>query len=152
MPFSQFKGVVHPKIVINYSPSCHSKLVRPSFIFGTQIKIFLMKSERFLSLHIWTAMQLTRSRPRKVVRTYIPCDISGSTLILWSYENTFCVQKKASVCWHIHLIPLLVMGWMCQCLELHLESCDRLSAHYLICLCLIHCSIPHRFLTPCESF
>ncbi len=26
--------------VINYSPSCHCKPVRPSFIFGTQIKIF----------------------------------------------------------------------------------------------------------------
>ncbi len=44
------KGIVHQKIkiVINYSPSCRSKPVRPSFIFGTQIKIFLMKSE---SLH-----------------------------------------------------------------------------------------------------
>uniref|UniRef100_A0A673GWB0 Thyroglobulin type-1 domain-containing protein n=1 Tax=Sinocyclocheilus rhinocerous TaxID=307959 RepID=A0A673GWB0_9TELE len=31
--------------VINYSPSCCSKPVRPSFIFGTQFKIFLMKSE-----------------------------------------------------------------------------------------------------------
>jgi len=32
---------------INYSPSCRSK----NFIFGTQVKIFLMKSESFLSLH-----------------------------------------------------------------------------------------------------
>ncbi len=30
--------------VINYSPSCRSKPVRPSFIFRTQIKIFLMES------------------------------------------------------------------------------------------------------------
>ncbi len=37
--------------VINYSPSCRLKPVRPSFIFRTQIKIFLMKSERFLTLH-----------------------------------------------------------------------------------------------------
>ncbi len=37
--------------VINYSPSCLYKHVRPSFIFGTQIKIFLMKSESFLTLH-----------------------------------------------------------------------------------------------------
>ncbi len=28
--------------VINYSPSCCSKLIRPPFIFGTQIKTFLM--------------------------------------------------------------------------------------------------------------
>ncbi len=37
--------------VINYTPSFRSKPVRPSFIFGTQIKIFLMKSESFLILH-----------------------------------------------------------------------------------------------------
>ncbi len=27
--------------VINYSPSCRSKPVRPLFIFGTQIKMFV---------------------------------------------------------------------------------------------------------------
>ncbi len=37
--------------LINYSPSCHSKHVRPLFIFRSQIKIFLMKSESFLALH-----------------------------------------------------------------------------------------------------
>ncbi len=37
--------------VINYSPSYHSKPVNPSFIFGTQIKMSLMKSESFLTLH-----------------------------------------------------------------------------------------------------
>ncbi len=47
------RWIVHPKmkIVINYSSSCRSKSVRPSFIFRTQIKIFLMKSESFLTLH-----------------------------------------------------------------------------------------------------
>ncbi len=37
--------------VINYSPSCRSKPVRPSFIFGTQIKICFIKSESSLTLH-----------------------------------------------------------------------------------------------------
>ncbi len=37
--------------VIDYPLSCCSKPVRPSFIFWTQIKIFLMKSESFLTLH-----------------------------------------------------------------------------------------------------
>jgi len=36
---------------MNYSPSCRSKPVRPLFIFGTQIKTFLMKSESSLTLH-----------------------------------------------------------------------------------------------------
>ncbi len=40
-----FKGMVHPKI--NYSPSRCSKPIRLPFIFGTQIKIFLMESETF---------------------------------------------------------------------------------------------------------
>ncbi len=48
-----FKGIVHPKkkIVNNYTPSCHSKPVRHLFVFGTQIKIFLIKSERSLTIH-----------------------------------------------------------------------------------------------------
>ncbi len=50
VPSMDIKGIVHP-IMINYSPSCHSKPVRSLFIFGTQIKIFLMKSESFLTLH-----------------------------------------------------------------------------------------------------
>ncbi len=37
--------------LINYSPSFHSKPVTPLFIFGTQIKMFLSKSESFLTLH-----------------------------------------------------------------------------------------------------
>ncbi len=40
--------IVHPKnenYVINYSPSCRSKPVTRLFLFGTQIKIFLMKRE-----------------------------------------------------------------------------------------------------------
>ncbi len=48
------KGLVHPQnenSVINYSTSCRSKPARPSFIFRTQIKIFVMKCESFLTLH-----------------------------------------------------------------------------------------------------
>ncbi len=46
------KGIAHPKnSVINYSPSCRFKHIRPSFIFGTQIKIFWMESESSLTLH-----------------------------------------------------------------------------------------------------
>ncbi len=45
------KGIVHPKLTILYSPLCHSKPVRPLFIFKTQIKIFFMKSDSSLTLH-----------------------------------------------------------------------------------------------------
>ncbi len=37
--------------VISFSHSCSSKPVRPSFFFGTQIKIFFMKSDSFRTLH-----------------------------------------------------------------------------------------------------
>ncbi len=36
--------------VMYYSPSCRTKPVRSSFIFKTQMKIFEMKSESFLTL------------------------------------------------------------------------------------------------------
>ncbi len=52
--------------VINYSPSCRSKPIRPLFIFGTQIKIFLMKSKSFLT---YRQQRMTRSRSIKVTRT-----------------------------------------------------------------------------------
>ncbi len=49
---SYFKGIIHPKMkILSVTPSWRSKPVRPSIIFGTQIKIFLMKSESFLTLH-----------------------------------------------------------------------------------------------------
>ncbi len=47
---------------MNYSASCRFKPARPSFIFGTQIKIFFMKHENFLNL---TAMQLKYSQTQK---------------------------------------------------------------------------------------
>ncbi len=48
---SHFSLTSFEVLSLNYSTSCCSKPVRPSFIFGTQIKIFWMKSERFLTLH-----------------------------------------------------------------------------------------------------
>jgi len=46
------KGIVHPKMKILSvfcSLSCCSNPVRPLFIFGTQIKIFLIKSESWIT-------------------------------------------------------------------------------------------------------
>ncbi len=44
------KGIIQIS-VINYSPSCRFKHIRPSFILGTQIKIFWIESESSLTLH-----------------------------------------------------------------------------------------------------
>jgi len=56
------------KSVINYSPSHHLKPVRLSFIFGTKIKIFLMKSESILPSH-WQSMQLPAFQGLTTVKT-----------------------------------------------------------------------------------
>ncbi len=50
----KIKGIVHTKIKILSlisHPHVIPKPVRTSFIFGTQIKILLMKFESFLTLH-----------------------------------------------------------------------------------------------------
>ncbi len=49
--FWPLKAIKNGHSVIHYLPSCRSKFVRPSFTFGTQMKIFLMKSKSFLTLH-----------------------------------------------------------------------------------------------------
>ncbi len=56
--------------VINYSPSCRSKPIRPLFIFGTQIKIFLMKYESSLTLHRQQC-NCNVPRSRNVARTSV---------------------------------------------------------------------------------
>ncbi len=76
--------------VINYSPSCHSKPVRP-FIFGTQIKIFLMNPRAFWRFIDSNATDMFKAQKgSKNIDKNSSCDISGSTVILWSYENAFC--------------------------------------------------------------
>ncbi len=69
--------------VINYSPSCCSKPVRPLFIFGTQIKIFLLKSESFLTLY------------RQQHNYHVQGPESGSILMkLWEY---FLYTRKTKI-------------------------------------------------------
>jgi len=62
-----FKGLVHPKMKI-LSPLCCSNPIRLSFIFRTQIKIFLMKSESLI-LH-WLLGNCMPS-PEKLVKTLL---------------------------------------------------------------------------------
>ncbi len=47
--------------------------------------------------------------PENVARTSVnsPCDVSGSTVILWSYGNTFCSQRKNE--WLYSTILLLLI-------------------------------------------
>ncbi len=85
-----------------YSPSCRSKPVRPSFIVRTQIKIFLMKSESFLTLHKQQC-NWNFPRPRNVIRTSVKQYMwhQWFTIILWSYKNkviifVFFAYKKYS--------------------------------------------------------
>ncbi len=77
--------------VISYSLSCRPKPVRPSFIFRIQIKIFLVKSASFLTLH---SQQRNWHVQGSEIRCWNGlCDINGSTIILWSYENSTEKEK-----------------------------------------------------------
>ncbi len=94
-----FKGIVHPKnenSVINYSPSCRSRHVRPSFIFRTQFKMFLMKSQSYLTLHRqqrnWTV-----PRSRNIVYTSVKRSMWHQWLnfsFVTLREYFFLVQRK----------------------------------------------------------
>ncbi len=89
--------------VINYSPWCRSKPIRILFIFGTQIKIFLFESESSLTL-LRQQGSLHDQSPEKYQddQQSGPCDISLSTVILWSHENTLCAKKtKITILFHI---------------------------------------------------
>ncbi len=89
------KGSIHPKmkIVINYPLSCRSRAVRPSFIFRTQIKIFLMKSESYLTLH---RQQLNWKVPRSrnVVNTSVKQWHQWLNFSFATLQEYFFVQRK----------------------------------------------------------
>ncbi len=63
--------------VINYLASCHSKPMIILFIFRTQIKIFLMESESFLSALVRTAAEIPRERRTRTSRGRRRCSISA---------------------------------------------------------------------------
>ncbi len=90
------KGLVHPQnenYVINYSPSCRSKPVRPSFIFRTQIKIFMMKCESFLTLHR-PQHNCNVPRSRNVARNGGRHNSGEKNC--WKHLYVFCAQKLYS--------------------------------------------------------
>ncbi len=92
--YKNYKGLVHPKNendIIIYSPWCRSKPVRPLFIIRTQIKIFLMISER--PSHRQQG-SLHDQGPEKYQddQQSSPCGISLSTVILWSQTMAFLGQ------------------------------------------------------------
>ncbi len=81
--------------VINISPSCHSKPIRPSFIFRTQIKIFFIKCESSLALHR-QQRNCNVPRPRNVVRTSInsPCKTVLSSIQLCEATRILFERKE----------------------------------------------------------
>uniref|UniRef100_A0A673MQ62 Epidermal growth factor receptor kinase substrate 8-like protein 2 n=1 Tax=Sinocyclocheilus rhinocerous TaxID=307959 RepID=A0A673MQ62_9TELE len=54
--------------VINYSPSCRFKPVRPSFIFGTQMKIFLIDMHVPCCAHVFSRSFSTSPASRKYAK------------------------------------------------------------------------------------
>ncbi len=73
--------------------------------------------------------QLSPQGPKKYERQNSPSAISGSTIILWSYENTFCKKKKklySTIC--LHVTVALFWG----------ISTER-KQHMLFCVSRIRC-------------
>ncbi len=110
--------------VINYSPSRLSKPVRPSFIFRTHIKIFLMKSESFLTLPE-TARIRTWSRPRKVVRILLNQWINCNYMKLQEY---FLCTKKTKITTLFNNSSFLCQSSTCIFLGLDRVSCVAVYA------------------------
>ncbi len=75
--------------VINYSPSCRSKPIRTLFIFRTQIKMFLIKSESYLTRHR-QQHNLNIPRSRNIVNT----SAKQSIWLGLGIENRFRFQNR----------------------------------------------------------
>ncbi len=102
----KLKGIVHSKINIM------SLITLMLFQTRTQIKIFLMKSESFLTLHKQQGSYHIQGPERyQKHRWNSPCNISGSTVILGSFGNTFCCAKKRLYSTILLLRVTLVPFW-----------------------------------------
>ncbi len=95
------KGLVHPKMkILSLITHRHVKPVRLSFIFGTQIKIFLMKSKSSLTLHR-QQRNCNVPSPRNVARTSIKQSMWHQWLNfnfakLWEYFFV-CKENKNNI-------------------------------------------------------
>ncbi len=95
--------------VSNYSPSCCSKLIRPLFIFGTQIKIFLRNPRA-----LWPSIDSNGTNMIKIQKGSKDINkivhISGSTVMLSSYEILF-VRKDNK---NNNFIQQFLLFWVSQ--------------------------------------
>ncbi len=89
----RLKGIVHPKMkILPLITHPHVVSNRETSVHRTQIKIFLMESESSQTLHIQQG-SLHDQGPENVARRSVKIIhvTSGvQTVILRSYENTFC--------------------------------------------------------------
>ncbi len=102
---SQVKGLLHPKILFTYPHVVPTpwKLCSSS---GTQFKIFLIKTRRLVTVPL-TAKQLTHLEKYERHRQNSPSATSGSIWMLWSDENTFCIQNQTDKSnWSISQVQL----------------------------------------------
>ncbi len=104
-----FKGLVHLKIKI-LSVITHPNVVPnlwPSFIFGTQIKIFLMKSESYQTLHRQQHNWNVPS-PRNIVNTLVKQSMWHQWLnfsFAMLQEYFFCAKKTKITIYLTILLP-----------------------------------------------
>ncbi len=124
----------------NYAPSSHSKPVRPLFIFRTQIKIFLMKSERSLTHRQQHNCNVPRSR--NIVRTLVnsPCDISGSTSVFEKLQDYLLCAKKTKITIQQFFFPELPSSANLKSITMHASAFSVISVVYIqgkACACVV---------------
>ncbi len=103
--------------VINHLTPCRSKPVKASFVFGTQFKIFWMKTGRFVTVPL-TAKQLTLSKPTRILfvrysvsaaphgyvfYVYLRFDLNENSISVWCgwHRTAYAVASSGySLKWH----------------------------------------------------
>ncbi len=78
--------ITNENSVFKYSPSCCYKPVRPSFLFGTQTKIFLMKPKSYLTLHKQQRNYHIQGPGSKVVNTSF--ELLNKVIIFVFFDHT----------------------------------------------------------------
>ncbi len=138
-----FKETAHPKRIAP-SPSCGSKPVRPSLVFRTQMKIFLMKlSDPAQALWFLTCSVMLGPG---VVLQVVGLNFSSATtpeLLLKTFDH-YCEYRRTPN--GVVLAPVQLGKWLVLfCDEINLPDMDKYGTQRVIsfirqvCVCVCVC-------------
>ncbi len=128
--------------VSNYLPSCCSKLVRPLFIFGTQIKIFL-RNPRALwpSIDSNGTNMIKAQKGSKDINKIV--HISGSTVMLSSYKILFLCAKTTKI---TTLFNNFFSSGSVSCHSREYHDCLLVLIKHIFCMTIFYIPNPTQYL------